>query len=66
MSDKSRLKTIKTITQIKSNQKCDNKRQALSQIKRIDWKSLEFRTKNQKTFYFYTNFFFLKKINYYT
>ena len=51
MSDKSRLKTIKTITQVKSNQKCENKRQALSQIKRIDWKSLEFRTKNQKTFY---------------
>tara|TARA_R100001369_G_scaffold45293_1_gene71472 strand:+ start:621 stop:1445 length:825 start_codon:yes stop_codon:yes gene_type:complete len=45
------MKTIKTITQVKSNQQCDNKRQALSQIKRIDWKSLEFRTKNQKTFY---------------
>jgi len=45
------MKTIKTITQVKSNQPCENKRQALSQIKRIDWKSLEFRTKNQKTFY---------------
>jgi len=51
MSSQSRMKTIKTITQVKSNQQCDNKRQALSQIKRIDWKSLEFRTKNQKTFY---------------
>ena len=51
MSSQSRMKTIKTITQIKSNQPCENKRQALSQIKRIDWKSLEFRTKNQKTFY---------------
>ena len=51
MSSQSRMKTIKTITQVKSNQPCENKRQALSQIKRIDWKSLEFRTKNQKTFY---------------
>ena len=47
MSDKK----IKTVTQVKSNQPCENKRQALSQIKRIDWKSLEFRTPNQKTFY---------------
>ncbi len=47
MSDKK----IRTVTQVKSNQTCDNKRQALSQIKRIDWKSLEFRTPNQKTFY---------------
>ena len=51
MSSHSRLKTIKTITQVKSNQTCENKRQALSQIKRIDWKSLDFRTKNQKSFY---------------
>jgi phosphate starvation-inducible protein PhoH and related proteins len=51
MSSQSRTKTIKTITQVKSAQPCENKRQALSQIKRIDWKSLEFRTKNQKTFY---------------
>ena len=49
MSD-NKLK-VKTVTQIKSNQPCENKRQALSQIKRIDWKSLEFRTPNQKTFY---------------
>ena len=42
---------VKTVTQIKSNQPCENKRQALSQIKRIDWRSLEFRTHNQKGFY---------------
>ena len=42
---------VKTVTQIKSNQPCENKRQALSQIKRIDWRSLEFRTPNQKSFY---------------
>ena len=47
MSDKK----IKTVTQVKSNQPCENKSHALSQIKRIDWKSLEFRTPNQKTFY---------------
>jgi len=48
MSDKNK---VKTVTQIKPNQPCENKRQALSQIKRIDWRSLEFRTPNQKTFY---------------
>ena len=48
MTDKSR---VKTVTQVKSNQPCENKRQALSQIKRIDWNSLEFRTPNQKSFY---------------
>ena len=47
MSDKNK---VRTVTQVKSNQPCENKRQALSQIKRIDWKSLEFRTKNQKSF----------------
>ena len=46
--DKSR---VKTVTQVKSNQPCENKRQALSQIKRIDWSNLEFRTPNQKSFY---------------
>ena len=46
--DKSR---VKTVTQVKSNQPCENKRQALSQIKRIDWSNLEFRTPNQKRFY---------------
>ena len=48
MTDRSK---IKTVTQVKSNQTCENKRQALSQIKRIDWSSLDFRTKNQKSFY---------------
>ena len=48
MSDRNK---VKTVTRIKSDQTCENKRQALSQIKRIDWKSLEFRTPNQKTFY---------------
>ena len=48
MTDRSK---VKTVTQVKSNQPCENKRQALSQIKRIDWKSLDFRTKNQKSFY---------------
>lgn len=42
---------VKTVTQVKHDQPCDNKRQALSQIKRIDWNSLEFRTPNQKSFY---------------
>lgn len=42
---------VKTVTQIKTDQPCENKRQALSQIKRIDWRSLEFRTPNQKSFY---------------
>jgi len=42
---------VKTVTQVKSNQPCENKRQALSQIKRIDWASLDFRTSNQKSFY---------------
>ena len=42
---------VKTVTQVKADQPCENKRQALSQIKRIDWSSLEFRTPNQKTFY---------------
>ena len=48
MSDRNK---VKTVTQVKSNHPCENKRQALSQIKRIDWSSLEFRTPNQKTFY---------------
>ena len=48
MSDRSK---VKTVTQVKSNQPCENKRQALSQIKRIDWSSLDFRTINQKSFY---------------
>mgnify|MGYP003138404074 FL=1 len=48
MTDRSK---VKTVTQVKSNQTCENKRQALSQIKRIDWSSLDFRTLNQKSFY---------------
>ena len=48
MTDRSK---VKTVTQVRSNQPCENKRQALSQIKRIDWSSLDFRTKNQKSFY---------------
>ena len=48
MTDRSK---VKTVTQVKSNQPCENKRQALSQIKRIDWSSLDFRTLNQKSFY---------------
>ena len=48
MTDRSK---VKTVTQVKSNQPCENKRQALSQIKRIDWGSLDFRTLNQKSFY---------------
>ena len=48
MTDRSR---VKTVTQVKSNQPCENKRQALSQIKRIDWNALDYRTKNQKSFY---------------
>jgi phosphate starvation-inducible PhoH-like protein len=42
---------VRTVTQVKADQPCENKRQALSQIKRIDWSQLEFRTPNQKTFY---------------
>ena len=48
MTDRSK---VKTVTQVKSNQPCENERQALSQIKRIDWSSLDFRTTNQKGFY---------------
>ena len=39
MSDKK----IKTVTQVKSNQPCENIRQALSQIKRIDWQERNFK-----------------------
>jgi len=48
MTDRSK---VKTVTQVKNNQPCENKRQALSQIKRIDWTALDFRTRNQKSFY---------------
>ena len=39
---------VKTVTQVKSNQPCENKRQALSQIKRIDWSNLEFEHQIRK------------------
>tara|TARA_R100001163_G_C5034788_1_gene174226 strand:- start:336 stop:1160 length:825 start_codon:yes stop_codon:yes gene_type:complete len=41
---------VKTITQVKSDQPCQNKRQALSQIKRIKW-NIEFRSNNQRHFW---------------
>jgi len=41
---------VKTVTQVNNNQLCQNKRQALSQIKRIKW-DLEFRSQNQKYFW---------------
>ena len=40
----------KTITQVKSEQPCSNKRQALSQLKRIKW-NLDFRSDNQHHFW---------------
>jgi len=48
MTDRSK---VKSVSKVKSNQTCENKRQALSQMKRIDWTSLNFRTPNQKSFY---------------
>ena len=41
---------VKTITQVKSEQPCQNKRQALSQIKRIKW-NIDFRSENQHHFW---------------
>ncbi len=41
---------VKTITQVKSDQPCQNKRQALTQIKRIKW-NIDFRSENQKHFW---------------
>ena len=41
---------VKTITQVKSDQPCQNKRQALSQIKRIKW-NIDFRSENQHHFW---------------
>ena len=41
---------VKTVTQVKSEQPCSNKRQALSQLKRIKW-NLDFRSSNQKHFW---------------
>ena len=59
MTDRSK---VKTVTQVKNNPPCENKRQALSQIKRIDWTALDFRTKNQKSFYRDTNFIYFLAI----
>ena len=41
---------VKTITQVKSDQPCQNKRQALTQIKRIKW-NIDFRSENQQHFW---------------
>jgi len=41
---------VKTITQVKSDQPCQNKRQALSQIRRIKW-NIDFRSNNQHHFW---------------
>ena len=41
---------VKTITQVKSDQPCQNKRQALSQIRRIKW-NIDFRSDNQHHFW---------------
>ena len=41
---------VKTITQVKSEQPCSNKRQALSQLKRIKW-NIDFRSENQHHFW---------------
>ncbi len=41
---------VKTITQVKPDQPCQNKRQALTQIKRIKW-GIDFRSDNQKHFW---------------
>ena len=41
---------VKTITQVKSDQPCQNKRQALSQIRRIKW-NIDFRSENQHHFW---------------
>jgi phosphate starvation-inducible PhoH-like protein len=41
---------VKTITQVKSDQPCQNKRQALSQIRRIRW-NIDFRSENQHHFW---------------
>ena len=41
---------VETITKVTSNQECQNKRQALSQVKRIKW-NIEFKNKNQEKFW---------------
>jgi len=41
---------VETITKVTANQECQNKRQALSQIKRIKW-NIEFKNRNQEKFW---------------
>ena len=41
---------VETITKVTSNQECQNKRQALSQVKRIKW-NIEFKNRNQEKFW---------------
>ena len=41
---------VETVTKVVSNQECQNKRQALSQMKRIKW-NIEFKNRNQKYFW---------------
>ena len=43
----SRKAKVETITKVVSNQECQNKRQALSQMKRIRW-GIDFKNNNQK------------------
>ena len=38
---------VETITKVATNQECANKRQALSQMKRIKW-NIDFKNQNQK------------------
>ena len=46
----SRKAKVETITKVVSNQECQNKRQALSQMKRIKW-DIDFKNNNQKKFW---------------
>ena len=46
----SRKPKVETITKVVSNQDCQNKRQALSQMKRIKW-NIDFKNNNQKKFW---------------
>ena len=41
---------VETITKVTQNQECQNKRQALSQVKRIKW-NIEFKNRNQEKFW---------------
>ena len=50
MSKSKPVKKVITTTQVKANQECKNKRQVMSQLKRIKW-DIEFQTENQEIFY---------------